>query len=322
MLKATGFWNSRPHFAAIAGLVTASVLWGASFALAKLALQELSVRQLILCRFLLASAAVLPILLLRKRLPSRKDLPLFALTGFLMVPVTYLLQYAGLQLTDSASASLMVGAEAPMLALCGTLFESERLGRRGWSAVAVSSLGVAVLVGLPSHGSHWLGDLLILISMVVVTFWVMTSKRLSGRYSAFDATGWIVVFGTASLLPFALLDSSWAPQALPSLHTALPLLGLGLGCTVVSFVLWNFGVARMGAGKAGVLLNLEPAVGAVLGISLLGDALGWGTVLGGLLILTAAVLVSWPDRLTSTRSKRRCRTSDVFASAVQSSQGG
>jgi hypothetical protein len=54
----------------------------------------------------------------------------------------------------------------------------------------------------------------------------------------------------------------------------------------------HWGVARVPASRAGVFLNLEPLVGALLGVLVLGEAWGAGTVVGGALIIGAAVVVS------------------------------
>ena len=51
-------------------------------------------------------------------------------------------------------------------------------------------------------------------------------------------------------------------------------------------------MGRVPASRAGVFLNLEPLVGALLGILVLGDAWGVATVAGGALIIGAAVVIS------------------------------
>lgn len=67
---------------------------------------------------------------------------------------------------------------------------------------------------------------------------------------------------------------------------------LGLGCSAATYALWNWGLGRVPASRGGVFLNLEPLVGALLGVLVLGDAWGLGTVVGGALIVGAAVVVS------------------------------
>jgi drug/metabolite transporter (DMT)-like permease len=51
-------------------------------------------------------------------------------------------------------------------------------------------------------------------------------------------------------------------------------------------------VARVPASRAGIFLNLEPLVGALLGILVLGEAWGPATIVGGALIVGAALVVS------------------------------
>jgi drug/metabolite transporter (DMT)-like permease len=67
---------------------------------------------------------------------------------------------------------------------------------------------------------------------------------------------------------------------------------LGLGCSAATYALWNWAVGCVPASRAGVFLNLEPLVGALLGVLVLGEAWGPGTVVGGALIIGAAVVVS------------------------------
>jgi drug/metabolite transporter (DMT)-like permease len=51
-------------------------------------------------------------------------------------------------------------------------------------------------------------------------------------------------------------------------------------------------MVRVSVSRAGVFLNLEPLVGALLSVLVLGEAWGPGTVFGGALIIGAALVVS------------------------------
>jgi drug/metabolite transporter (DMT)-like permease len=51
-------------------------------------------------------------------------------------------------------------------------------------------------------------------------------------------------------------------------------------------------VARVPAAEAGVFVNLEPALGTLLGVSILGETLGWTGLAGGVLIIGAAVAMA------------------------------
>jgi drug/metabolite transporter (DMT)-like permease len=72
----------------------------------------------------------------------------------------------------------------------------------------------------------------------------------------------------------------------------LALAASGVLCTASTTLLWNWGIHRVPASRAGVFLNLEPALGSFLGVQLLGDRLGSFAWVGGGLIVAAAVTLT------------------------------
>ncbi len=159
---------------AIAALVVACTLWGMTFALGKIALSGLPVSQLVLYRFAIASMLLLPVAIRRGVFPRRQDLPTFLLAAFFGVPATFFLQVGGLARTSSVQASLIVGSIPLLLALAAILFDGERLTRLSWIAVGLSTAGVVLVVGLPGGESgDWLGNWMILLSLVAAVIWVL-----------------------------------------------------------------------------------------------------------------------------------------------------
>jgi drug/metabolite transporter (DMT)-like permease len=276
---------------AMPALASAGVLWGVSFLFGKWALEEMGPAHVTLLRFSLASAALLPYALLKGVWPRRRDLPLFLLAGFLTVPATFLVQFWGLSLTGATVAALIVGCGPPIVAFVACLFLGETLGKTGWWAVVASTLGVALAVASTGVSNDWLGDALVLLSLLAVVGWVLLGKRLGDGYPAVPATAWILTFGTLTLAPVALV---W--EGVPRLDLTLlgwaSILVLGLGCSAATYALWNWGLTRVPASRAGVFLNLEPLVGALLGVLVLGEEWGPGTVVSGALIIGAALVVS------------------------------
>jgi drug/metabolite transporter (DMT)-like permease len=66
----------------------------------------------------------------------------------------------------------------------------------------------------------------------------------------------------------------------------------GLLCTATTTLLWNWGIHHVPASRAGVFLNLEPVLGSLLGVKLLGEKLGPYAWVGGGLILAAALALT------------------------------
>jgi drug/metabolite transporter (DMT)-like permease len=203
----------------------------------------------------------------------------------------FLLQFEGLDRTTASSAALLVGVAPPTMAVAGALFEGERPGRATWAAVALSAVGVALLVGGPGEGRTLLGDALVFASMLAAVAWSLHTRRVARRTGVLAATGLQFLLGLGWLAPLAGLLEGPPPVRLSAL-TWGALAALGVGCTAVTFGLWNWGLQRVEAARAGVFGNLEPVVGAALGVLLLGERLGPLALVGGLLVLVAAWLAT------------------------------
>ncbi|MEW5770150.1 MAG: DMT family transporter [Pseudomonadota bacterium] len=100
----------------------------------------------------------------------------------------------------------------------------------------------------------------------------------------------LAVFAGCALL--SLVFMAWRGEAPPALDAgvSLGLLALGLLWVLPGTLATYYGVARLEAGKAAILLLAELVVGVVSALLIGGEALGTGEIVGGALILTAAVL--------------------------------
>jgi drug/metabolite transporter (DMT)-like permease len=90
-------------------------------------------------------------------------------------------------------------------------------------------------------------------------------------------------------LPFALLR--W-PSEVPSQHVIESVLGLAVICTALAFVVFFALIAEVGPVRATVITYINPAVAAVLGVTLLSEQLTRGMVIGFALVLAGCVLAT------------------------------
>lgn len=285
--------STRLAYAALAG---AGCLWGTGFLAGKIALRELDVAHMILYRLSFASLGLLPVAILRGVAVRRADWPLVTLAALLGVPVMFLVQFQGLSLTTVSHAALMIGMAPMLLALGAALFAGERLDRRGWAAIVASTAGATLIVlGAPpasaSGGPTLSGDLLVVASLVAATAWVLMSQRLMKRYSSAVVTSTVIILGTLMLAAWVVAVHGAPPVSL-SRGTWLAVASQGLLATTLATLLWNWGVAHVPASRAGVFVNLEPVIGALLGVTVLGETLGPLALAGGALIVSAAVAIS------------------------------
>jgi drug/metabolite transporter (DMT)-like permease len=281
----------------ILALATAGCLWGTGFFFGKIALSEMPVGTMVLFRFAFACAGLLPFIFFDRPRFAGSEWGWVLAASLLGVPVSYLVQFKGLSLTTVSHASLMVGTLPMLLAVAAVVFAKERLHFGGWLALAASTLGAA-LIALSSkkasgaaHASTR-GDLLVVLSMFAAIAWILISKRLMRRHSAVMVTAFVFWIGTA-LLAVVVMTSSGVPSLHYSTRAWIAVAEQGFFATASTTVLWNWGLKRVPASQAGIFVNLEPLVGAILGVSLLHENLGPMALAGGALIIGGAVYFSY-----------------------------
>jgi drug/metabolite transporter (DMT)-like permease len=287
---------------AFAALAAAGSVWGTGFLFGKLALTELSVGHLNLYRFLFASIGFAPLTWRALRNPAtriaRQDFTLIFVAALVGVQVQLLIQFAGLARTTVSHASLMIGATPVLLAAGSAMFVHERVTSGRWLALFASMVGAGLIAFGASSGeagaqASLSGDLLVALSLVAAVVWILITQGLmkTGRYSPVIASAYVITAGTLMLIVWVVVTEGLPPVHL-SARTWACVVAMGVLATTVTTYLWNWGLARVPASQAGVFLNFEPVVGALLGVILLHDVLGSYSILGGLLVIGAAIFVA------------------------------
>jgi drug/metabolite transporter (DMT)-like permease len=292
------FSHSRSQAAlGYAACALAGGLWGTGFFFGKIAMREMSSAHMVLYRLLFACLGLAPVLLRGRPGLDARGWRILLIAAFLGVPVQFLLQFAGLARTTVSHASLMVGTLPVVLAVGASIFANERLDRVGWAALIVSTTGAALIaLGHSSSSGHGdapslSGDMLVAVSMVISLGWILMNQRLLRDHSPLVVTTYGLTAGTVMLVAWVLPVDGLPPIHI-SLQAWLALAASGLLCTSSTTLLWNWGLTRVPASRAGVFLNLEPMIGSILGVGVLGDHLGPAAWFGGAMILGAAITLT------------------------------
>ena len=279
-----------------AACTLASALWGCGFFFGKIALAEMNVGAMVLYRFAFSGVILLPLLLTHKQNLNRREWCILLTASFLGVPVQFLIQFYGLSLTTVSHAALMVGTLPVLLAVGAAIYAHERMDRIGWLSLAASTIGAA-LIALGKHATGagqptLTGDLLVIVSLCISLFWILLNKQLLDRHSAIVVSAYGTMCGAAMLAFIAPVIYGLPPIHHISWKAWGALAGSGILCTALTTLFWNWGLTQVPASQAGVLLNMEPLMGSLLGIFLLHETLGPTAWLGGALILTAAIILT------------------------------
>ena len=212
-------------------------------------------------RYTLAAAA-LALLTTWLRPTGRELLRLLGVAATGLVGFNVLLMYA-LGHADPAAIGTIVGASPLLLALLGPLQERRRPAPRLLLAAAVVVLGAVLVQG----GGRIDGKGLAAATGVLVceAAFSLLAAPLLPRLGPVRVSAWSTALAVPLLL-VALPFTGEVPR-LPSAGEAAALAFLGLVLTVVAFVCWYSGVARLGIERAGVFVGLVP-VFALLTVAL------------------------------------------------------
>jgi drug/metabolite transporter (DMT)-like permease len=156
-------------------------------------------------------------------------------------------------------------------------------------ATAVSIVGVAfVASGSGGFSGHLLGDSIAVSTALTWGMYSVAITPLMRRYSPFRISALVLVLGW---IPIAVVG---LPQTTSQSFHFGTLTWLGFGFAVVgplflTNILWFTAISRVGPSRASLYSNLQPAIGVLFAIVLLGEHLTRWEVIGGLLIVGAVV---------------------------------
>lgn len=287
--------------------VLTGIIWGSSFLFMKVSLEGISPGQVAWSRLVLGAMTLgLFVLLRREALPRSirtwAHMSVIALS-FCVVP--FLLFAWSQQHVTSGLASIYNATTPIMTAIMAwAVFRVEKLRATQIAGILVGMLGVMVIIA-PWQGLDLTQSLVAQLALLGATacygFSLAYMRRFVGQ------TG-------MSALVFAFLNISIAAVFMLLLTPVIAvgpvrldpwivasLLALGSLGTGVAYI-WNQNVLRAwGPTRASTVTYITPAVGVVLGIVVLGEALHWNEPVGAVLVLLGILLAQ--DRLRALRER-------------------
>jgi drug/metabolite transporter (DMT)-like permease len=295
--------------AAVYLLVSATALfWGANFVLAGVVLADMPPLWAAAVRFLLAAALMLAFAGVRREGLFgllRRHAMVYLLFGTVGVAAFNLLFFYALQSTSATSGALIMAINPLLTTMLAAVFIGERASFRHLLALPVALAGVAVVI---SHGDMGRlasltfsnGDLLMLVATLSWAAYNVLVRRYMPQGSPIAHTGWIMAAGAMVLLASALGSDSHI-HAL-GFKASVAMAFMVIGGTVLAYLFWGLGIARLGAGRTAIFLNLVPVFAMLTGVCF--DTLpSAAQLMGGLLVLGGVAITMLPARRLAVDAK-------------------
>ncbi len=276
-----------------------SSIWGASFLFMRIGAPVLGPVWLIFARLFFATAFLVCVALWTRRAPGGLEHWRFfmILALFNSALPFVLLGYAATVLPAWLMAVL--NATAPMwAALIGVVWLRAPVNGRTATGLVLGLVGVALLAGVESlhiPGGALGGTFAVLgaaFSYGIATHY--TKSRAAPSVTPFANAYGSMAAGLLWMLPallFAPLPTSLS-GAMPAPVVAGAVLGLGIVCSGVAYLIYFRLVADIGATSTLTVTYLVPVFGILWGVLFLGESVGWHTLAGGLIVLAGTMLVT------------------------------
>lgn len=278
--------------ASLVRLLALAAIWGASFLFMRMGAPILGPGLLIELRVGLAALFLLIVArFLKKPLNIRNNGVHYLVLGLFNSAVPFLL-FGFAAKTLSASMLSILNATSPIWgAVIGAVSARSALQPRVLIGMALGVLGVGVLVGFDQSMARegtWPAILMGLgaaISYGIATNYARAAKKLDPFANAHGSM-WAAALIVAPAVPF------FSNAVVPTPTIAMSVLGLGVLCTGVAYLLYFRLIRDLGAAPALTVTFLIPVFGVLWGHLVLHEVVGWNTLIGACVVVVGTAMVT------------------------------
>lgn len=289
-------------------LVLATLLWGGNFVIGRAITSSLPPFTLSFFRWCTAFLIFLPFAwpylqkewnLVKKRWVIVVIMALTGITGF------NTLLYIALHYTTSINASLVNTSTPIVIYILSFIMLKERLNKNQIIGTVLSLFGILFILSKGSLGillkfSFNSGDLIVIAAVICWGIYSLLIKQYTGKLPVFSTFLVCMIIGIIMLFPFFIHESATTPVHW-TVGSVLTILYTGIFASIVAFMSWNTAVARVGANKAGVFLNLIPVFAAFFAVLFIDEKLAWYQLAGGIFVILGVYIST---RLTKIEKQR------------------
>lgn len=211
-----------------------------------------------------------------------------------VITAAALLAFFGFQMIPAGVFVLLFYSYPALIALL-SLLRGERLSALAWLALGLTLLGVVLTI--PQDQLRFDGEnnntligviLAMLNSVVIVIFFVLSSRWLQGYRDTTRATALTLTGTLIPLIVWNLIDGVVLPSD-PSVWLAL--IGMAIFSTVLPFAMVQAGLKRLGAARSSILSTAEPLLLLLFEFLIYGATVTGVQLTGGILIVAAVILL-------------------------------
>jgi drug/metabolite transporter (DMT)-like permease len=214
------------------------------------------------------------------------------LLGFLVVFNQYLYLF-GMKYTTAANGALLYALTPIFVLLLSRYFFSDKISLRKLAGIILAFVGVTVVIfehGVSTSADFAFGNIMILLAVITYALFTILGRPIVLKYGALSATALVNFAGLLLILPCGVYNAATFPYE--SLRTIdwIGILYLGIGTSMIGYLLWYYALRRIDAIRLAVFANGQPIVASILSVIFLGATITPQFVVGGIVTLAGVII--------------------------------
>jgi drug/metabolite transporter (DMT)-like permease len=293
------FWqeeeNMRNWWLGSIYLSAAASIWGGMYVVSKMVLYAMPPWVLSEMCFVISLCVVgVWAFLAREWKIARRDVKEMALLGLIGYTYSIGMQFVGTDLSGAASGALITSAFPAFISVFTWSTLREKTNLRQGTALAITIVGIFIVIGLPFENfTSFAGHLFLFSAAITWAMYTVFHRGLALKYSSLAVTFWSNLFGVIFTFPISWWEWHAKGGTWPTDRGIwLGILYLGIISVALAFYLWNKGFEYIDTSVGSPVFIFQPVVGMLLGVWLLNEKLTWNFYPGAFLIITGVVLLS------------------------------
>lgn len=233
-----------------------------------------------------------------RSLPRQRIVQLLLIGGVGQALITYLSLHA-LEYIPVGPLAFLFYTYPAWVAMLAAIRRTERLTPIRVFALILALTGVTIMVGAPTEKLNPIGVMLALGSALLYSAYLPALEHAQEGIPAMLSTFLLIVGAAVSFVVAALFAGElFLPRGIAVWSNIFL---LALVSTVIAFSALIKGLSILGPVRTSIIATVEPFFTAVLGALVLGNRFGAATLIGGVFIATAVLLIEWSStRITAT----------------------
>ena len=293
--------SKKEIYAGMGLAVLACLIWSGNFIAARGVYKEIPPVSLAFYRWITASIIIF--FFARKQFkaewkPVKQSWHYLFWTALTGIAIFNTFVYIGGHYTTAINLALIGTSSSPIVAvILARIFIKEKIGLLKVIGMLLCVAGILFLLSRASFQNllslqFSKGDIWVLAAAFFFAVYNTLVKKKPASISPVNFLFVIFTMGTLLLLPFYLWELSTSNPVEWNLNLVLVILYLGIGPSVICFLIWNIAIGRLGAGRTALFGNLIPVFSSLEAVIILNEQFTWIHIVSMVVVFAGILLAN------------------------------